>query len=85
MKIRKWKSDEPAVWIAKLIASKTDEIHKDIGSPSDEAMTANAALNGLKWFGLEELYSGCWPVDASKIKGTSRDADSRLRRRRSRS
>jgi hypothetical protein len=75
MKIREWISDGPAVLIAKLIASKTGEIHRDIGSPSDEAMAADAALNGLRWFGLEKLYNECWPVDASQSKKASRDAE----------
>jgi hypothetical protein len=75
IKLREWKSDEPAVWIAKLIASKTGEIHRDLESPADDAMAADAALNGLRWFGLEDLYNESWPVDAAKSKDAPRGAE----------
>jgi hypothetical protein len=67
-KIRDLKSDEPEVGIAKLITSMTCIIHAAIGSRVDEAMAADAALAGLRWFGLEDLYYEAFPVDAANIK-----------------
>jgi hypothetical protein len=66
-KIRNWNSDEPEVGIAKLITSMTGMIHRYFGEACDEAMAADAALAGLRWFGLEDLYYECFPADAANI------------------
>jgi hypothetical protein len=69
--ITEWNSDsdEPAVGIAKLIVSMSGEIHENLGSQFDDAaMVPDAALAGLRWFGLKELYNECYPQDAAQIK-----------------
>jgi hypothetical protein len=68
--ITEWNSDsdEPAVGIAKLIVSMSGEIHKNLGSQFDNAVVPDAALAGLRWFNLEELYYECYPADAANIK-----------------
>jgi hypothetical protein len=74
-KIRDLKSDEPEVGIAKLITSRTADMAKNIGSTCDEAMAADAALAGLRWFGLEDLYYECFPADAAQIKKALLEAE----------
>jgi hypothetical protein len=66
-KIRDLNSDDPEVGIAKLITSMTGMIHRYFGEACDEAMAADAALAGLRWFGLEDLYYECFPADAANI------------------
>jgi hypothetical protein len=73
--ITEWNSDEPAVGIAKLIVSMSGEIHENLGSQFDDAAVPDAALAGLRWFNLEELYNECYPADASKIKKALLEAE----------
>jgi hypothetical protein len=63
-----------AVAAAKLVVAQMAELRGDIenrqpgGHWTQEALTAEAALKAIEWFGLKELYDACIPEDFGRAE-----------------